>query len=48
VEIGFIVGALASALAMGMMLFIRMRTDIPDDDALARLAEQIEHEPLEI
>jgi O-antigen/teichoic acid export membrane protein len=48
VEIGFIVGAFAAAATMGMMLYIRMRSDIPDEDALARLAEQIEHEPLEI
>jgi len=48
VEIGFIVGVFASAATMGMMLFIRMRAGIPDEEAYARLAEQIEHEPLEI
>ncbi len=49
VEIAFIIGAFASAVTMGVMLLIRMRAGIvSDDEALARLAEQIEHEPLEI
>jgi O-antigen/teichoic acid export membrane protein len=47
VEIGFIAGAAASALAMGLLLMQRLRKGIPED-ALASLAEQIEHEPLEI
>jgi O-antigen/teichoic acid export membrane protein len=47
VEIGFIVGAAASALAMAAFLFDRLRKGIPDD-GLASLVEQIEHEPLEI
>jgi hypothetical protein len=49
VELGFIAGAGASAVAMSLLLVARMRAGVPDDDAaLARLAEQIEHEPLEI
>ena len=49
VEIAFIIGAFASAATMGVMLFIRMRAGIvSDDEALVRLAEQIEHEPLEL
>jgi O-antigen/teichoic acid export membrane protein len=49
VELAFIIGALASCALMISMLFARLRTGVLDDDrALARLAEQIEHEPLEI
>jgi O-antigen/teichoic acid export membrane protein len=49
VELGFIAGSLAAAIAMALLLVTRMRAGVPDDDAaLARFAEQIEHEPLEI
>ncbi|MEX0663476.1 MAG: hypothetical protein WD598_01745 [Acidimicrobiia bacterium] len=48
VELGFIAGASASTAAMAMLLVARMRAGIPDEEAFARLAEQIEHEPLEI
>lgn len=48
VEIGFIVGAAAAALSMVLLLSARLKAGIPDDVAYARLAEQIEHEPLEI
>jgi O-antigen/teichoic acid export membrane protein len=48
VEVGFIVGAFAAGAAMAMMLFVRMRAGITDEEAYARLTEQIEHEPLEI
>jgi O-antigen/teichoic acid export membrane protein len=47
VEIGALVGSATSALVMAVMLRQQMRSGIPDD-GLARLAEQIEHEPLEI
>ncbi|MBM3673102.1 MAG: hypothetical protein FJW86_13110 [Actinobacteria bacterium] len=49
VEIAFIVGSAAAAASMWVLLAARLKAGVPDDDAaLARLAEQIEHEPLEI
>ncbi|MEX2256579.1 MAG: hypothetical protein WEC34_14150 [Acidimicrobiia bacterium] len=47
VEIGFIAGAAAAAIAMGAFLLDRLRKGIPEG-GLANLVEQIEHEPLEI
>ena len=47
VEFGYIAGTGSAALAMGIMLFLRMGEGIPED-GLASLVEQIEHEPLEI
>ncbi len=47
VEIAFIAGAAAAALAMGVFVVIRLRTGIPEG-GLASLVENIEHEPLEI
>jgi len=47
VEIGFIAGAGASAIAMGVLLLERFRSGIPEG-GLASLVQQIEHEPLEI
>jgi len=47
VELSFIAGAAASAAMMGWMLLRQMALGVPDD-SLARLAVQLEHEPLEI
>lgn len=47
VEVGFIAGALTSAVAMGTMLWRQMGAGIPSG-SLAELVEQIEHEPLEL
>jgi len=47
VEIGFIAGTAAAALAMAVSLLDKLRAGVPDD-GLASLVEQIEHEPLEI
>ncbi|HEV3451062.1 MAG TPA: hypothetical protein VG869_07640 [Acidimicrobiia bacterium] len=47
VEVGFIVGAVISAGAMGVMLLRQIRAGVPSD-SLAELVEQIEHEPLEL
>lgn len=46
VELGFLVGALASTLVMGISLFSRMRRGV--DEGVDSLITQIEHEPLEI
>jgi hypothetical protein len=47
VEIAFIAGAAAAALAMGLFVLLKLRQGIPEG-GLASLVEQIEHEPLEI
>ena len=47
VAIGFIAGSTVSAGAMAAMLLSRLRSPV-SEDSLERLAEQIEHEPLEI
>jgi O-antigen/teichoic acid export membrane protein len=46
-ELGFGAGSLAAAAAMLVCLAVRLRSDLPSD-ALERLAEDIQHEPLEI
>ena len=46
-ELSFIAGAAASAAMMGWMLLRQMALGVPED-SLARLAVQLEHEPLEI
>lgn len=46
-ELSFAVGAIFAAIAMLGCLMVRLRSDIPMD-AIERLVEDIEHEPLEI
>ena len=46
-ELSFALGALAAAAVMLACLLVRMQSDIPMD-AMERLVEDIEHEPLEI
>jgi O-antigen/teichoic acid export membrane protein len=46
-ELGFVVGALASAAAMLPCLVVRLRSRVPID-ALERLVDNIQHEPMEI
>ena len=46
-ELSFAIGAIAAAVAMLGCLVVRLRSEVPMD-AMERLVEDIEHEPLEI
>jgi hypothetical protein len=45
VELGFALGSLLAAVAMGLFLLVQARKGLP---TVADLVEVIEHEPLEI
>jgi uncharacterized membrane-anchored protein len=46
-ELSFAIGAVFAAVAMLACLVVRLKSDVPMD-AIERLVEDIEHEPLEI